>query len=78
MYNSLTKKFEPDGRKCPGYDPEHVGMETMLVVMIDRSGQMSERGTELALLSKHRKIPVFFKNSDNLRLASNYYPLPAC
>ena len=47
-------------------------METMLVVMIDRSGQMSERGTKLALFSKHRKIPVFFKNSDNFRLASNY------
>ena len=32
------------------------------------------RGTELALLSKHRKIPVFFKISNNFRLASNYYP----
>ena len=60
------------GRKCQGYDPEHVGMKKMLVVMTDRSGLMLERGTELALLSKHRKIPVFFKNSDNFRLASNY------
>jgi len=40
--------------------------------MTDRVERMSERGTELALLSKHRKILVFFKNSDNFRLASNY------
>lgn len=31
-----------------------------------------QRVVEEKLLSKHRKIPVFFKNGDNFRLASNY------